>query len=782
MFAVTMLMAGAWAQTDDYPQQPPGQPGDQGPGAQAPSQGPADQGQGSGPGAQGPNDEQAQRSEGPAPDVARISLIKGDVTTQRADTGDWSATTVNAPLMRGDQVATGDNSRTEIQLDPTNLVRLAGHSQVKIADLSRSRIQIQVAQGYANYSVFKGSEADVEIDTPNVAVHPLQPGRYRVQVVSDAETDVIVREGEAEVTTQQGSTRVKEGDLITIRGTDSPEYRVDAAPAKDDWDQWNRDRDNVINSSQSVSHTNRNYTGVNDLDNNGRWVYVPGYGNVWQPYQQASWAPYQAGRWVWEPYYGWTWVSYESWGWAPYHYGRWFLYSGSWCWWPGPVYVGYRPVWSPAFVFFVGFGHHSGFGFGSIGWFPVGPHDYFYPWYGRGFNRVNVVSVTNINVINRGGGFVAPLAVRGRQPFFSNASLVGTNARVRGSITTVSSTDFGRGDFSHRRFGVDEHEWRDGRVMTANLPVVPTRENLRVSAQGRGGMPASVQPRNGGHFYTQHQPPAGPESFHNQVDRVQRVVGSQGMNARTGIAEVPRNDRQAGGSVGNEQPRGEINSRSGRPEGANNVGAGDNRDRSGWNRFGSPSGRTGSESGNNGPRSEPSSPVVRSNDQGHVSRTGNSIPAPQEERGGWQRFPSNSNNPNSTNNDRGARSNDSPVNRNERGESGGSSKPPLDLHRPIVTPRQDSRPDMRNDQGYRPPPSRTPDTRNDRYSPPPRSDSGRYNPPPRSDSGRYNPPSRSQSPRYSPPSRSGNSSSSHGGSSERGGHSDSKSSSSHKQR
>ncbi len=759
MFAVTMV-AGGWAQSDDYPQQPPSQqypPSAQG----APGQGQGDQG----PSAQGPNDESAPRSEGPAPDVARISLIKGDVTSQRADTGDWSATTVNAPLMRGDQVATGDNARTEIQLDSANLVRLAGHSQVKIADLSRSRIQIQVAQGYANYSMFKGSEADVEIDTPNVAVHPLQPGKYRVQVVSDAETDVIVREGEAEITTQQGSTRVKEGDLITIRGTDNPEYRVAAAPARDDWDQWNRDRDNVINSSQSVSRTNRNYTGVSDLDSNGRWVYVPGYGNVWQPYQQASWAPYQSGRWVWEPYYGWTWVSYESWGWAPYHYGRWFFYSGNWCWWPGPVYVGYRPVWSPAFVFFVGFGHHSGFGFGSIGWFPVGPHDVFYPWYGRGFNRVNVVSVTNINVINR-GGFVAPLAVRGRQPFFSNASLVGTNARVRGSITTVSSTDFGRGDFSHRRFGVDEHEWRDGRVMTANLPVVPSRENLRVSSQGRAGLPASVQTRNTGHFYTQHQPPAGPESFHNQVDRVQRVVGPQGINARTGIAEVPRNDHPSGGSVGNEQPRGEINGRSGRPEGANNVGAGDNRDRSGsgWNRFGSPSGRPGSESGNNGPRSEPSSPVIRSNDQGRVQRTGNSTPA-QEDRGGWQRFPSNSNN-----NDRGPRSNDSQVNRNERGESGGGSKPPLDLHRPIVTPRQDSRPDTRNDQGYRPPSSRMPDTRNDRYSPPPRSDSGRYNPP-----------SRSESPRYSPPSRSGNSSSSHG-SSERGGHNDSKSSSGHKQR
>ena len=97
---------------------------------------------------------------------------------------------------------------------------------------------------------------------------------------------------------------------------------------------------------------------------------------------------------MYEPYYGWTWVSYEPWGWAPYHYGRWFYYRDSWCWWPGPVYVHYRPVWSPAFVFFVGFGHRSGFGFGSIGWFPVGPHDPYYPWYGRGFNRVNVVNVT----------------------------------------------------------------------------------------------------------------------------------------------------------------------------------------------------------------------------------------------------------------------------------------------------------------------------------------------------------------------------------------------------
>src|SRR5215472_11107720 len=454
-FAVTMIVA-AWGQSSDYPQQPPepeypqaqGGPGQNGP---------------------GPNDEPAQRSEGPAPEVARISLIKGDVSQQRGYTGDWTATSINAPVMRGDQVATGDNARTEIQLDSVNMVRLAGHSQVKLADLSRQRIQLQVAQGYASYTMFRGSELDVEIDTPNVAVHPVGAGRYRVQVMADDQTDVIVREGEAEITTPEGSTRVKEGDLITIRGRDNPEYRVSAAPAKDDWDQWNRDRDNAVYSSPSVSNTNRNYTGASDLDNNGRWVDVPGYGNGCQPNQQASWAPYQSVRWVWEPYYGWTWVSYEPWGWAPYHYGRWFFYSGSWCWWPGPVYVSYRPVWSPAFVFFVGFGAHAGFGFGSIGWFPVGPHDYFYPWYGRGFNHVNVVNITVINNFHGRGGFVAPLAVRGRQPYYSNARLALTNPRVRGSITSVSAANFGRGGHEGWRHGVEEHELRESRVMTANL-------------------------------------------------------------------------------------------------------------------------------------------------------------------------------------------------------------------------------------------------------------------------------------------------------------------------
>jgi hypothetical protein len=584
VFAVTGLTSITWGQAQDY--------GDGSNGDAAPSL-----------------ESSAPRSEGPAPVVARISLIHGDVSTQRGDSGDWGSTSVNAPVVRGDQVATGQDARAEIQLDYANILRLAAHSQAKIADLTPRRIQVQVGQGYASYTMFKGSEADVEIDSPNVAVRPLRAGRYRVQVNSDSETDVIVREGEAEITTPQGSTRVHAGEIISIRGTDEPEYKVSSAPGKDDWDIWNSDRDHVVRDAQSWGHTNRYYTGVNDLDEHGRWIYVPGYGNVWQPYQEATWAPYQTGRWVWEPYYGWTWVSYEPWGWAPYHYGRWFYYGNNWCWWPGPVYVHYRPIWSPAFVFFVGFGHRSGFGFGSIGWFPVGPHDPFYPWYGRGFNRVNVVNITNITVINnfRGrGGYIAPLAVRGRQPYFSNARLALTNPRVRGSITSVSAENFGRGGHEGWRHGVEERELRESRVMTANLPVVPSRESLH-AGNGNAGAPAGIQTRNSDRFFTRHAPPAArQESFHDQMQRVQRVVGPEAAGATHGNSGGASN-ANSGQHTFNEGGRriesGMNNAHApsgGSTSGSTNGNSAQDRsraDHSGWNKFGSPSGHSGGDVG-----------------------------------------------------------------------------------------------------------------------------------------------------------------------------------------
>src|SRR5215831_8021982 len=128
LIAVTMLTVGAWAQDDDNngPSAPPPEPSAQAPNAPA---------------------EDAARENNQS-EAARVSYIHGDVSTQRGDSSGWSAVTVNTPLVQGDQIATGDRSRTEVQLDYAHILRLAAQSQAKIANLSRNQLQVQVAQGY----------------------------------------------------------------------------------------------------------------------------------------------------------------------------------------------------------------------------------------------------------------------------------------------------------------------------------------------------------------------------------------------------------------------------------------------------------------------------------------------------------------------------------------------------------------------------------------------------------------------------------------------------------
>ncbi len=99
-------------------------------------------------------------------------------------------------------------------------------------------------------------------------------------------------------------------------------------------------------AAQPVQQVNYNtfYTGLSPY---GNWVYIEGYGQVWQPavvVSNPTWEPYvDGGRWLYTDA-GWYWTSDYSWGWAPFHYGRWFRhYRLGWCWYP-------EYTWSPAWV------------------------------------------------------------------------------------------------------------------------------------------------------------------------------------------------------------------------------------------------------------------------------------------------------------------------------------------------------------------------------------------------------------------------------------------------
>ena len=380
-----------------------------------------------------------------------------------------------------------------------------------------------------------------------MSIHPAHhDGVFRVEVRPDGDTVVIVRQGEAQIATPQGSTEIHEGEEATVRGdSESAQYKISQAPDGDDWDRWNGDRDHLIRNANSWHHTNRYYTGSQDLDANGRWQNVPDYGDVWVPNEPEGWAPYRDGNWTYEPYYGWTWVGYEPWGWAPYHYGRWFPYGDAWAWWPGPVYAGgfYRPFWSPAYVSFFGWGGGFGFGvgyggWGGFGWLPVGPCDYFHPWWGGYGGRFGVVGFRGgYNGFNRYGGF-APLHNGMR---YSNIANLHDN-HVGRALSTVNAGHFGAGRVT--AVGASREQLSGARMMAGNLPVVPSRASL--SASGRAAAPSTVRNTGAQHFVgSAHNNMARPASFQQQTASLRQSM------AQNHVGAIPAGGRaNASGSAG----------------------------------------------------------------------------------------------------------------------------------------------------------------------------------------------------------------------------------------
>jgi hypothetical protein len=562
--------------------------------------------------------------------VARISLMHGDISTQRGDSGDWSAATLNQPVMGGDKISTGDDARTELQLDYANIFRLGANSKANIATLTRKDIQIQMSQGIADYTVSKDSEAEPEIDTPNVSVHPAhQDGIFRIEIRPDGDTIVIVREGEAQISTPQGSTELHNGQMATIRGdANSAQYKIAQAPDRDDWDRWNSDRNHMIRNAGSWRHTNRYYTGAEDLDAHGRWQNVPDYGDVWVPNEPEGWAPYRNGNWVYEPYYGWTWVGYEPWGWAPYHYGRWFSYGGSWAWWPGPVYGGgfYRPFWAPAYVSFWGWGGGVGFGFGNFGWLPIGPCDWFHPWWGGYRGRFGYFNARFGN-FHRYGGF-APLHGGTR---FSNLAHLHDNHIFRG-MSTLNGRGFGGGRL--RPVAATRQQFASAHMMAGNLPVVPSRASLSASRRAAAGSTI----RGGGSqrfFGSVHSNAAHPESFRRETTSLRQTMQSNHVSAISG-------PRGGGFSARGTRAPGVMKPSAGMPRGMHESGNAGNR---GFANAGSrpQNGNSGNfrqftpPSANNRPASPSRVEPQRGGNQG-PSRFGSSGSAPAGNRDGFRPF------------------------------------------------------------------------------------------------------------------------------------------------
>jgi hypothetical protein len=392
------------------------------------------------------------------PGVARIDLIQGDVGVRSDEAGETVAAVVNAPVLEGDYISTGDSgSAAEVQYDGASLIRIGYDTQVRFVTIEGDNRVAQVAQGTIEERVFDGG-LPAEIDTPFIAVRPQGPGAYRIGVADDGSAQITVRSGSVLLESPQGAQTISAGNTANVSGSaDQPAIAVGPAVAKDAFDSFNASRDAAAVEALNDPNAPAGLA-YDDYAQYGQWVDDPTYGEVWAPTEDANWAPYTNGTWVWAGGYGWTWVSNEPWGWGPYHYGRWFhspVYG--WCWYPPPPQPALDYVWSPALVAFVGFGGASG-GFASIGWVPLAPREPFYPWYGWSggvfvaSTTVRTVDITSVTYVNRRWGRMIPI------------------------------DRWQAGNFAHPA-RIASADWQNVQAVHGALPVVPTRANLRFTAK-----------------------------------------------------------------------------------------------------------------------------------------------------------------------------------------------------------------------------------------------------------------------------------------------------------
>jgi hypothetical protein len=410
--------------------------------------------------------------------VMRVSLMRGEVSLRRAGNVEWERAKLNLPLVEGDTLATGADSRLEIQVDAHNFVRVGADSVLRVVSLREEGVAFSLSEGTATLRLkeFDHEREYFEIDAPRTTMAAERRGLYRLDVARDGSVRVTVRDdGRARLYSENSGFVLRNNRAARLYyEAGEGDWELSAAPAFDEWDDWNDERERYLASRLRYENRERYYDrevwGAEELDAYGDWSHTSQYGWVWRPHVTVinhyyNWAPYRYGHWRWCPPYGWTWVADEDWGWAPYHYGRWVVYNNNWCWAPRGYGYNYRRAWwRPALVAFVyiptAYGEH-------VAWYPLrhGQYDPRGRWWNRRPERLAPLRAHEIANLERSN----PLFLR--------------------AVTSLPAREFGAGSPRARAAANDiARRAVTGEPVRGRLPITPAdvgRDTARPSGRQR---------------------------------------------------------------------------------------------------------------------------------------------------------------------------------------------------------------------------------------------------------------------------------------------------------
>lgn len=140
--------------------------------------------------------------------ATRMNLAEGTVSLAPAGSDSWNPAPFQRPLADGDRLHTAAGARAELHSGST-VLRLQGPGVLEMSEQTDTSTRLALTQGTLALRVRQLYPGDtLEINTPNLAFTPSQPGEYRLDV--DARfgtTTITLRSGQAVVYGENGVAR-----------------------------------------------------------------------------------------------------------------------------------------------------------------------------------------------------------------------------------------------------------------------------------------------------------------------------------------------------------------------------------------------------------------------------------------------------------------------------------------------------------------------------------------------------------------------------------------------
>ena len=227
--------------------------------------------------------------------VVRISLIDGEVNLKRIGNQDWERTRLNYPLVEGDTLATGKDSRLEIQIDARNFVRLTSNTILRIVTLRDEGIAMSVVEGTAIVRLAKFDRDSRVLRNRRTENNPRRREDralpHRRAARRPCSSDCARRRPRANLFrhVRLYTPRQSSAQSWLISGDTAGDWELRAAAALDGIDNWVNDRERYL--AQRMRHNEKYYDeyvwGAEDLDAYGDWSYADEFGWIWRPHSTA---------------------------------------------------------------------------------------------------------------------------------------------------------------------------------------------------------------------------------------------------------------------------------------------------------------------------------------------------------------------------------------------------------------------------------------------------------------------------------------------------------------